>query len=89
LYGKEVVKFLIKSGEDSVEYGEDIFKPELKNNRKIYPKKIYIENQKSQYCISASTPETFLWSQPLYIYQNKYPSSIINEWNGQLKIDSD
>ena len=30
---------------------------------------------------------TILWSQPLLILQNKYPSSMLNKWDGSLSID--
>ena len=31
-----------------------------------------------------------VWSQPIYIYQNKYPSSILNNWSGEeLLIDKE
>ena len=32
--------------------------------------------------------EINVWSQPLFVIQNKYPSSIINSWNGELTIDN-
>lgn len=43
-------------------------------------KKIEIDN---------NTTEQILWSQPIYIYQNKYPSSILDKWDGELVIDKD
>lgn len=33
--------------------------------------------------------EQILWSQPIYIYQNKYPSSILDKWDGELVVDKD
>lgn len=30
-----------------------------------------------------------IWHQPLVIYQNRYPNSMINNWDGNFKIDED
>jgi hypothetical protein len=30
-----------------------------------------------------------VWSQPIYTAQNRYPSSILNQWNGELTIDKE
>ena len=32
---------------------------------------------------------TILWAQPIYLMQNKYPSSMLNSWNGEFKIDEE
>ena len=39
-------------------------------------------------CSVGSVNGTNVWSQPLFVIQNKYPSSIINSWNGELTIDN-
>ena len=31
--------------------------------------------------------DIILWSQPIYIYQYKYPSTLLDKWDGNLKID--
>ena len=55
----------------------------------IIPVNIFAENAMSKLCISGSINGNRVWSQPIYVYQNKYPTSIVNQWNGQLKIDND
>jgi hypothetical protein len=30
-----------------------------------------------------------IWAQPIYLMQNRYPSAMLNEWDGSLKIDED
>lgn len=32
---------------------------------------------------------SLLWAQPILIYQNRYPNSMINNWDGTFKIDED
>lgn len=62
----------------------------------LRPINIYCEDAMEQICIVGSVKvsgedgeeeQVAVWSQPIFIYQNKYPSSIINDWDGQLKID--
>ena len=33
--------------------------------------------------------ETIIWSQPLLIIQNRYPSAMLNKWDGSLTIDEE
>lgn len=70
----------------------DTFVPKLSVRDGEYtlrPVNIYVENSTSQVCVYCQYGNTILWSQPIYIYQNKYPTSIINDWNGELQIDQD
>lgn len=46
----------------------------------LQPSIIYLEDTFA--CVSCSA-----WSQPILIYQNKYPASIVNSWNGELTLD--
>ena len=59
----------------------------------LRPINIYVENAMSQLCVSGkdiiNDTATIVWSQPIYVYQNKYPTSIVNDWNGELTIDND
>lgn len=54
----------------------------------LQPKSIYIENTCACVAAEAAPGEGYYWSQPIWIYQNKYPSSIVNSWNGELTIDN-
>lgn len=68
----------------------DNYSPKLQTNAyilKLPP--VYIEDSSNKVCVYAVKNSATIWSQPIYIYQEKYPSSIVNEWNGKLAIDND
>ena len=53
----------------------------------LYPSDFYIKNLES--CgIQLLYNNQVLWTQPIYIYQNNYPSDTINSWDGGLLIDN-
>lgn len=54
----------------------------------IRPINIYVEDSMKELCSVGSVDGVNVWSQPLFVIQNKYPSSIINSWNGELTIDN-
>ena len=56
---------------------------------KLIPINMYVKDSMDNLCIVGSIGENKIWSQPIFVTQNKYPSSIINEWNGELTIDKD
>lgn len=70
----------------------DPYLPQKHQNTKgqwyIRPVNVYVENSMKNICVVGSDNGIAVWSQPLYIAQNKYPSSIINSWNGELTIDN-
>lgn len=82
----------INSGQDKPGK-EDPYKPNLQKNSNdqwyIRPINIYAENSMKELCVVGSVGGVNVWSQPLFVSQNRYPSSIINEWNGKLTIDKD
>lgn len=65
--------------------------PTLKSTEEgfiLNPINIYVEDTMKQLCISGYHNKNLVWSQPIYVYQNRYPTSIINDWNGkELVID--
>ena len=64
--------------------------PSLKTTEEgiiLKPVNIYVEDTMTQLCVIGSDKGIKVWSQPIYAYQNKYPTSIINDWNGELTID--
>ena len=81
----------IRSGADDVNK-KDPCSPSLiktKNNETILsPISIYVEDTMKELCITGSIDGVAVWSQPIYVYQNRYPTSIINDWNGKLTIDN-
>ena len=86
----------IFSGDDKVDGDTttpDPCRPDLTVNSAgqyiLRPVNIYCEDAMQQICIIGIDKDTkkTVWSQPIYIYQHKYPSSIVNDWDGKLKID--
>ena len=63
------------------------------NNNEIFlrPPSIYIENTLQKICVVACIEHNNglipVWSQPIHFIQNKYPSSIVNDWDGGFKLD--
>ena len=65
---------------------KDMIKPILKNNQ-LFPPGCYFKNI-PLYGISFvlnknKTNEITLWTQPIYVYRDNYPSNTLNQWNGQ------
>lgn len=58
-----------------------------KNQAVIIFPSFYAEEALNKICLVCKNNNIVFWSQPLYVTQNKYPSSIINNWNGELTID--
>lgn len=58
---------------------------------RIRPLGTYIQETNSMLCVYGQRQgeDEILWSQPLYVYQNRYPTSIVNKWNGQLVVDDE
>ena len=68
----------------------DPYAPKLKDNNALQPCQIFIEDSTKNIAVYAyDNTNRVYWSQPLYIFQEKYPSSIINSWNGELEINKD
>ena len=59
------------------------------NGYKLVPLNFYVENSMDNICVVGYNGEQMVWSQPIYTAQNKYPSSILNQWNGKLTIDKE
>lgn len=56
---------------------------------KLQPTNIYIKNTNSKVCVYCMQNNEVVWSQPLYIAQNRYPATMVNEWNGELELDKE
>lgn len=48
---------------------------------------MYMENNGRQVCVDCYYNGEFVWTQPLYIYQDSYSSSLLNSWDGNLTMD--
>lgn len=52
----------------------------------LTPLSFYVEGACKKVCVVATIGSTTIWSQPLLIMQNKYPSAMINKWDGSLDV---
>lgn len=65
---------------------------ELKQSEKtkeyfLYPLAFFVK-EAPLYGVQASVDSSIVWTQPILVIQNKYPSAMVNKWNGKtLEID--
>lgn len=50
---------------------------------------VYVPETCTKVNVTGSVNGDVVWSQPLLIMQNRYPSAMINGWDGSLKIDEE
>lgn len=68
------------------------YTPKLKQDTKtknwyLEPLSFYVEDSCEKICVKAKTTNgTVIWSQPILILQNRYPSAMVNKWDGSLDI---
>lgn len=68
------------------------YTPKLKQDTKtknwyLEPLSFYVEDSCEKICVKAKTDEgKVIWSQPILILQNRYPSAMVNKWDGSLNI---
>lgn len=61
---------------------------EKKKEYRLSPMNFYVDGV-SAYGVQGKQENNVVWSQPILVIQNKYPSAMVNKWDGQLNIDSD
>lgn len=54
---------------------------------KLQATNIYVPETCTKVGVRGIIDGRIVWSQPLLIMQNRYPSAMVNEWDGSLKID--
>lgn len=59
---------------------KDNFVPTVEN-RLLKPIVVYVKEAKN-YGVICKKDNVILWSQPIYVYQDRYPSTTVNQWNG-------
>lgn len=67
-----------------------IGKVNYNKDRKEYrlsPMNFYVDGV-SIYGVQGKQSGNVIWSQPILVIQNKYPSAMVNKWDGQLNIDN-
>ena len=62
------------------------YMPKLNNNN-LVPAPIYLDNLDCYAVLVIEKNGTILWRQPIIILQNRYASSMLNDWDGSLTID--
>lgn len=71
---------------------ERAYTPKIKKDNKtgeqyLTPLSFYVAGACEKVCvIGKDSDDTILWSQPLLIMQNRYPSAMVNSWDGNLNI---
>ena len=66
------------------------YMPSLTDNNMLQPSNIYISNCDCYPVVYAILDEEdILWAQPLVIMQNRYPSPMLNAWDGEFEINED
>ena len=59
---------------------------EKKKEYRLSPMNFYVDGV-STYGVQGKQSDNVVWSQPILVIQNKYPSAMVNKWDGQLNID--
>ena len=66
------------------------YMPSLTDNNMLQPSNIYISNCDCYPVVYAVLNGTdILWAQPLVIMQNRYPSPMLNAWDGEFEINEE
>ncbi len=99
-FSKEPYKLFINSGVDETAAwsiyptgSTDKFIGQIKYNNKkkeyrLSPMNFYVDGVNA-YGVQGKQGGKIVWSQPILVIQNKYPSAMVNKWDGQLNIDND
>jgi hypothetical protein len=69
---------------------EDIYAgymPTLDATGALVPPSLYVDNMNCVAVVVATDGSDVYWRQPIIITQNRYPSFLLNDWDGELKID--
>lgn len=53
----------------------------------LKPEMLYSLETPNVQCLQIKSGNDILWSQPIYIYQDRWPLKALNEWDGNLTID--
>lgn len=81
--------------------GEEAFTPKINSYKidrkdpnteigyRLEPINMYVDGANEKLCIVGYMNDQAVWSQPLLVMQNRYPSPMINKWDGSLTIDEE
>lgn len=69
---------------------DGVYSPQITTGRDgleyLTPLSFYVEGACEKVCVIGKVGSTYVWSQPLLIMQNRYPSAMINKWDGSLDV---
>lgn len=68
---------------------EKSYMPVLNNANGLTPSTLYIQGLDIIPIVIASQNGQDIWYQPILITQNRYPSPLLNDWDGAFKMDAD
>jgi hypothetical protein len=65
------------------------YMPQLSDDYRLIPLSFYAGNIHHHVCVRAKINGSVVWTQPILLMQNRYPSMMINKWDGSLQIDAE
>ena len=65
----------------------DKYLPKLNKDNSLTPSPLYLDGLEYYPVVIATKGGTPLWKQPIIILQNRYSSSMLNDWDGTFNID--
>lgn len=90
------VNWSIKDGENATNNVVQSYIPVLKDIEKAGVKykalsaaPFYLKDYADKVCVSCSSDNTILWSQPILIMQSQYDFAMLNKWDGSLTINEE
>ena len=78
--------------DEKITTDESAYTPKIRTDNKtgeqyLTPLSFYVAGACEKVCvIGKGSDDATLWSQPLLIMQNRYPSAMVNSWDGNLNI---
>lgn len=75
--------------DDEVNAFYENYMPTLDESNILLPAPLYLSDLDCYAIVYAKQGEEILWAQPLIIMQNKYPSTLLNEWDGKFTINEE
>ena len=95
-YVKINANWSIKDGEGATNGVAQSYIPVLKDIEKAGEKykalsaaPFYLKDYADKVCVSCSSGNKVLWSQPILIMQSQYDFAMLNEWDGNLTINEE
>ena len=91
------IKCYLKDGTPLLSLGEDkkkqkefylSYMPRIIDNT-LVPAPMYLDNLDCYAVVEAYSGSTIYWQQPILIMQNRYSSTLLNDWDGSFQIDEE